>query len=149
MKQIYIEIANDFKKIIDIISKDPISINKKSGEDLSNSNLIKNLQIKVKENDNVMFDIIFDYYITYINNGRRKGAKMPPIYPIVKWAKRKGISTDNSTIYLIRRSISENGIKARPIIDMMFDNIERGFDDKYFNVIFNEIIKDLEKYFNQ
>ena len=55
-----------------------------------------------------LITIVVNDYIDYIESGRGSG-KMPPTKPIIDWCRRHGIPSDNSTVYLIRRSIGENG----------------------------------------
>jgi hypothetical protein len=95
-----------------------------------------------------VFDIILNDYITYIESGRRKGAKFPPVAPIVAWARKKGIPTDNSTIFLIRRAISRDGIQPRPIMAYVMEEVDREWDDSLADKLFNQIIEIIDKYFN-
>ena len=66
--------------------------------------------------------IVFNYNETgkYVESGRRRGARFPPINSIKKWITAKGIKgrskdgrfiSNNSLAFLIARGISENGIK--------------------------------------
>lgn len=52
----------------------------------------------------------------FVEDGRRAGARMPPLAPIQRWMKVKGIEGGRGGAYLIARSISRRGIKARPVI---------------------------------
>ena len=64
------------------------------------------------------FFLAEDYYI-HIEEGRRAGAKMPPVQAIQKWMIVKGIKDikDKGKIsYLISRSISRKGIKPSPFL---------------------------------
>lgn len=63
----------------------------------------------------------------WVQQGRRKGAKMPPPGPILRWIKVKGLKgrdkrgrfiTDKALTFLIARSISEKGIKALPFMNI-------------------------------
>jgi hypothetical protein len=57
----------------------------------------------------------------FVESGRRKGAKMPPMSVLEKWAKQKGLEqfrddkgkylSSKTRAYLIGRSISKKGIK--------------------------------------
>ena len=75
-------------------------------------------------------------YWQYIENGRRKGAKMPPIKAIKDWIEVRNIvprpvklssgkteiPTIESLAYIIARSISRKGIKARPYMQESIDS---------------------------
>ena len=96
-----------------------------------------------------------DYYYAfskatnYIRTDRvKKDQKWPPVQVIAEWAARKGLPTNNTTIYLICRSIWEKGIKARPFINASFEEIDREFEvwaDKLFNALCNG----LDAFFNE
>ena len=74
-------------------------------------------------------------YWQYIEYGRRKGAKMPPIKAIKDWIEVRNIvprpmklqggktevPTTESLAYIIARSISRKGIKARPYMQQSID----------------------------
>lgn len=77
-----------------------------------------NYKLVVTDNDIKLFFLAEDYYI-HIEEGRRAGAKMPPVQAIQKWMIVKGIKDikDNGKIsYLISRSISRKGIKPSPFL---------------------------------
>lgn len=74
-------------------------------------------------------------YWQYIEYGRRKGARMPPIKAIKDWIEVRNIvprpvklsngkteiPTTESLAYIIARSISRKGIKARPYMQQSID----------------------------
>ena len=74
-------------------------------------------------------------YWKYIEYGRRKGARMPPIKAIKDWIEVRNIvprpaklpsgktevPTTESLAYIIARSISRKGIKARPYMQQSID----------------------------
>lgn len=62
-------------------------------------------------------------YALPVHNGRRAGAKMPPVDDILDWARRKHIvdatmteSEQRGVAFVIARSISKRGINARPFL---------------------------------
>lgn len=116
---------------------------------LIDSRLDKQTVIKHFDNGgDAIVELMLNDYITYIESGRRKGAKMPPVEPIIQWCRRKGIPTDNSTVFLIRRAISRDGIKPRPFMDSVMDDMNEQMQQIFFDRIFNAIIKDLTIFFN-
>ena len=85
-------------------------------------NLIKTIEAKVVVEGEAMSAVLSveDYY-KYVENGRRKGAKQPPIDAILEWIKVKPVvprensasgrvPTQRQLAYLIARSIKEKGI---------------------------------------
>ena len=146
-------LANEFMEVVRLVMDSEAGINSKVGVNtLSNSNIYRDLlasgQIK---SDGLVATVLLNDYIFYIENGRRKGAKMPPAEPIIRWAKSRGIPTDNSTIFLIRRAISRDGIKGRPIMERVLEIMDAKMiaDGGWLDIIFGEIIKELDDFFNK
>lgn len=62
-------------------------------------------------------------YALPVHNGRRPGAKMPPVDAILDWARHKKMvdasmteSEQRGVAFVIARSIARRGIKARPFL---------------------------------
>ena len=143
------EFGKDIAKIVRMVMDSNIGINKKSGKNtLSDSNIYKQLSVISTNDGDLVFDIMLNDYITFIENGRRQGAKMPPVEPIVRWAREHGIPTDNSTIYLIRRAISRDGIQPRPIMATVFKELDNEWQNSWSDRLFNIIIEQIDKFFN-
>lgn len=143
------EFGKDIAKIVRMVMDSNIGINKKSGKNtLSDSNIYKQLSVISTNDGDLVFDIMLNDYITFIENGRRQGAKMPPVEPIVRWAREHGIPTDNSTIYLIRRAISRDGIQPRPIMATVFKELDNEWQSDWSDRLFNIIIEQIDKFFN-
>lgn len=143
------EFGNDIAKIVRMVMESNIGINSKTGGNtLSQSDIYRQLSVISTSDGDLVFDIMLNDYITYIESGRRKGANMPPVEPIVRWARKHGIPTDNSTIYLIRRAISRDGIKPRPIMAKVFEELDNSWDDGWSDRLFKIIIEQLDKFFN-
>ena len=143
------EFSKDLMTLVRMVMESNVGINSKTGSNtLVNSNIYKTLSVKATNDGDLVFDIILNDYLVYIENGRRKGAKMPPVEPIVDWAKKHGIPTDNSTIYLIRRAISRDGVKPRPFMAHVFDELDREWNDTVADEIFNTIMQEIDKFFN-
>ena len=93
-------------------------------------------------------------YWKYIENGRRAGAKMPPITAIKNWIERKNIQPKpmtlkngktvvpniNSLSFLIARSISKNGIKAKPFFKQSIDETYDLFIEKIKEALIQDLI---------
>lgn len=144
----------DINKIVMEFTKDIIKLvhaamdGKDLGSNKSGSDIYKNLQVKATNDGDLVFDIILNDYLTFIESGRRKGADMPPVEPIIKWAKKHGIPTDNGTIYLIRRAISRDGIAPRPFMDKVFADIDDVWDKNWADELFDEIMRMINDFFN-
>ena len=148
--KIVMEFSKDLMTLVRMVMESNVGINRKTGSNtLVGSDIYKSLSVKATNDGDLVFDIILNDYITYIESGRRKGAKFPPVAPIVAWARKKGIPTDNSTIYLIRRAISRDGIKPRPFMAHVLEEIDREWDDQLADELFNKIISEIDKFFNE
>ena len=147
--KIVMEFSKDFMDLVRMVMESNVGINEKVGRNtLVGSDIYKSLSVAATNDGDLVFDIILNDYLVYIENGRRKGAKMPPVEPIVRWARKHGIPTDNSTIFLIRRAISRDGIKPRPFMVHVLEEIDREWDDSLADELFNKIISEIDKFFN-
>lgn len=144
-------IANDILSIARMILESNNLINEKVGRNTiaPDSELYKTLKVEARNDGDIVFDMMLNDYLVFIESGRRAGAKFPPVEPIVRWARQRGIPTDNSTIYLIRRAISRDGIKPRPFLSYIFDELDKRWDNDWSDEIFNRIIEQLDNFFNQ
>ena len=147
--KIVMEFSKDLMTLVRMVMESNVGINQKVGANtLVGSDIYKTLSVKATNDGDLIFDILLNDYITFIESGRRKGAKFPPVAPIVAWARKKGIPTDNSTIFLIRRAISRDGIAPRPIMAYVMDEVDREWDDQLADKLFNQIIEIIDKFFN-
>lgn len=147
--KIVMEFSKDLMTLVRMVMESNVGINRKTGSNtLVDSNIYKTLSVKATNDGDLIFDIILNDYLTFIESGRRKGAKMPPVEPIVRWARSRGIPTDNSTIYLIRRAISRDGIQPRPVLQYVMDEVDREWDDRLADELFNKITEMIDKFFN-
>lgn len=143
----------DINKIVMEFTKDIMQLVHAvmEGQDLASnkgSDIYKNLQVNATNDGDLVFDIILNDYLKFIESGRRKGADMPPVEAIVEWAKKHDIPTDNGTIYLIRRAISRDGIAPRPFMDKVFADIDDVWDKDWADELFDEIMRMINDFFN-
>lgn len=143
INKIVMEFTKDIMKLVQAVIDGQEFSNDKIGSDI-----YKNLQVNATNDGDLVFDIILNDYLKFIESGRRKGADMPPVEPIVKWAKKHGIPTDNGTIYLIRRAISRDGIAPRPFMDKVFEDIDDVWDKNWADELFDEIMRMINDFFN-
>ena len=83
--------------------------------------------------DTIAVNILSLDYMDVVDGGRRKGAKAPPIGPIIKWMKVKKIKgrdkrgrfiKDKSAAFLITRAIGKNGIKPTFVIKKSINKLK-------------------------
>lgn len=140
--------SKEIMELVRVVMESNLLDNAKVGRNtIIGSDIYRNLQVKAKNDGDLVFDILLNDYLTYIESGRRKGAKMPPVEPIVKWARKNGIPTDNSTIFLIRRAISRDGIKPRPFMSTVMEQIDLNMPN-WYDEIFEEIMRLITEFFN-
>ena len=113
----------DYKKLIEPLSDVCRAILINAG--LKDSNLIKDFKVVVSAGS---VTISFPDYAKFVDSGRRPG-KMPPFGVISRWIRRKGLQipqgySADSFAFVIARSISINGIKPKPFLAQLADNIK-------------------------
>ena len=149
INKLVMEFTKDIMMLVQAVMEGQELVNQKVGRNtIIGSDIYNNLQVKATNDGDLVFDILLNDYLTFIESGRRKGAKMPPVEPIVKWAKKHGIPTDNGTIYLIRRAISRDGIAPRPFMDKVFEDIDYAWDKAWADELFDELTRLITEYFN-
>lgn len=148
LTNIIIAFSKDILAIVRAVMDSPYGINDKvSRNTLNDSDIYNALTVNASNDGDLVFDLMVNDYIQYIESGRRKGAKFPPVEPIVRWCKKKGIPTDNSTIFLIRRAIARDGISPRPIMAVVFKELDKKWDNSWEDELFDAIINDLNNFF--
>ena len=142
-------IANDILEIARMVLESNNLINDKVGKNTiaPDSDLYKQLQVKSRNDGDVVYDLMLNDYLVFIESGRRAGAKFPPVEPIVRWARKRGIPTDNNTIFLIRRAISRDGIKPRPFLSYIFEEMDDRWDSTWADKIFDKIMEQIDNFF--
>lgn len=141
--------AEDVMNITADIMASNIMVNNKVGRNTiaPDSKIFK--EMYAKASGNIVIELLLNDYVQYIESGRKAGSKFPPIQPIVQWAKKRGIKTDNSTIFLIRRAIAEDGIKPRPFMYKVLNTIDKKWDSEWSSELFQELTKIIDEFFNQ
>ena len=141
--------AEDVMNLTADIMASSMLVNDKVGRNTiaPNSDIYK--EMYAKASGNIVIQLLLNDYVQYIESGRKAGSKFPPIQPIVNWAKKRGIPTDNSTIFLIRRAIAEDGIKPRPFMYKVLNTIDKKWDGEWSSELFNELTKIIDEFFNK
>ena len=141
--------AEDIMNITADIMASSMLVNDKVGRNTisHNSDIFK--EMYAKASGNIVIQLLLNDYVQYIESGRKAGSKFPPIQPIVQWAKKRNIPTDNSTIFLIRRAIAEDGIRPRPFMYKVLETIDKKWDGEWSSDLFNELTKIIDEFFNK
>ena len=157
LKIIIRAISKDIVEAARRIMASDIGINEKTDppkNTLVGSNLYKQIKRSWKEDgDNIVIDTFFDDYIGYIEWDRPpKYKRRPPTREIVKWLQRKHIVSSNENInsvaYVISRSIWEKGWKGRKITEALDKYVDNQFDNRYADLIFDALMKEVDDYFS-
>lgn len=151
------EVIKHFREVMD----SDMGINSKTGTNtLHNSNIYKEMEFNT-DPEKGMVNILINSYFEYIDMGRMSHAEVktgnftpmknggfPPLNVLRDWAQRKGIPTDNRTLYLIGRSIAEEGIRPRPVFSYAWRDLEDMLPE-YLDKLFEVIISELTEWFNK
>jgi len=117
---------------------------------LKKSMLRNNIKTEVYRMENPVIGILFNDYIDYIESGRKPcSGKKPPVSELREWASKKGLPTDNATLFAIAESIWRTGYTARPILATLEDEIDKSFENKWADDLFNTISNELESIFQK
>lgn len=139
----FAKLANDIFKLFYEVLESDVGINKKVGiNTLKDSRMAKTATI---ETDIPYFKIIVNEYVDYIEAGRKPKARKVPIDALRDWARRKGIPSDNSTLYAIQQAIYRDGIAPRPVMKIFYDLLEREWQEKMADELFEMITENLTK----
>ena len=131
------EVLQDIKVVfIDILKK----------IDLGASNFVKNTTFELQGDEII---VSMPNYADFIDGGRKKNSKAPPIKAIKKFIRDKNISipngsTEESLAFAIARSIGKKGIKAKPFLNQLQIEVQEIVQ----NYIFAEVNDILIKTFN-
>jgi len=103
----------------------------------ASSDLVRSIKYKISQNGSVEFE--FNESGLFVDKGRRKGAKMPPIKPIQQWIKKRGLDLN---AYAVSKSIGKKGIKPYKWIYTSFpdSNNPNSKASRELEVLWEEII---------
>ena len=153
--------ASDFKHTMKALNDfgNFIITNYKSqleAEQMNNGELYRTISYSVSTGTGgwVISVSLADYW-KYIENGRRAGAKMPPVSAIENWIKVKQIIPHSMTLksgktviptipqlsFLIARSIGRRGIPPKPLFKKSFEAAKQQF----IQVIKDAILADIKE----
>ena len=140
-------IANDVVAIVRSVMEGEAGVNRKVGRNtLKDSELFKS--VRASASGDVVIDLLLNDYVIYVESGRRAGAKMPPPTAIAAWCRRKGLPSDNSTVFAICRAIARDGIAPRPVMRLAFDMMDgEKWSGRWMDMLFDELCEKLDNYF--
>lgn len=157
------QLAQDIKKeIIDRMRR--YGMNRRAVKNtLIGSDLEKSVEVKVVSDEALVF-YIADYYEYVVRGwsrtGRYPGTMRLFVENITQWVRKKGIrfgnKTENQVVWAIIKSIWMRGIEARPFLH--WDDSEDpaiiipfldDYFDKWSDLVWNQIIEELDKYFTK
>lgn len=139
------------KAIINDLNKSTSIILEKKDVD-KNSDLLKSISW---EFNNGHFVLMTNDYYEYVDQGRRRGSRQPPVEDILQWMKDNSISprggmTTSQLAFVIARSIKINGIKGKnfsnKVVDISTDIIAEELAEELSIIIVNEIVDSIEKF---
>lgn len=112
---------------------------------LASSDLVKQTKFEYKNGDIIvrMFD-----YADYIDSGRKRGAKGVPIKDLIQWIQEKNISSSipvEQLAFAIQRSIQRKGIRPRPFLEKVHEEVHNLTALFVQRELEKEIIKRLNK----
>ena len=132
-------------KILVIKGMEENGVNERVGwNTLVGSDLWESVDSRV--DDLEMLELVINDYYIYVEKGRKPGTWPPPT-AIAAWCQRKGIPSDNSTVFLICRSIYERGIKARPFFENAWDAVD-DYWDTWADEVFEIMTADISEWFS-
>ena len=140
--------AKDVMNITADIMASNLMLNKKGINTIApDSKIFK--EMEAKASGNIVIELLLNNYVQYIESGRKKGSKLPPIEAIRNWAKNKLGKEDNLTIFKIRSAIVRDGIKPRPFMYKVLNTIDKKWDGEWSSELFQELTKIIDEFFNQ
>ena len=139
LEEVLKDISNQVVYIFRQVLASEVGINKKIGKNTLTGDIYSSVRSSL---DFPIIYLICNDYIKYIDSGMKKGVYVP-IRVLIDWAKKRGIKTDNGTIYAIQRGIYNTGIKGRPVVSTFFKEIDKMYYDEWADRIFNSIWEEL------
>ena len=119
---------------------------------IATGNLYESITFDVKPDGTV--DFYYDDAGDFVESGRRKGARFPPMTKIKQWIQVKGLAqwrnkkgrfiSRDSQAFLIARGISKNGIKPFPFFTDPFDEAMKSYEYVLEEAIVQDIENDID-----
>ena len=161
IKEALQELADEMKSILED-RIDEYGMNHRAHENtLKGSEFEKSIDIRVTDNG---VQLSINSYWVFVSRGWERTGNYPGTFAqmvanVGQWVRRKGIRfkglTENQVTWCVVKSIWTRGIMGRPFmvytddgdLTKMIPELE-GYIDKWFDILFEAIITDLNNYFN-
>lgn len=149
--------ANNIGEILSAMAQDILEIMQAVMDDngLNYSNLRNQLTTSVtNDGDKATLNLFANHYIYWVENGRKPTPYPPlsrwadPVGDIKSWCERKGIPSDNHTVYAIIQKIHMYGYEGKFFLEDFWRQAEEKTYDN-LDQLFNYIIKDITDWFNK
>ena len=146
-------LLNSFAQTIVNRYKDKIS-------EYASGKLYKTINYSItSKSDSYLVTINLERYWVFLENGRRAGAKMPPIEAIENWIKvrkiiprplvlksgKQRVPTIPQLAYVIARSISRKGIAPRPFMRESIEDTMKDFQSKLTAAVREDVLENVAK----
>jgi hypothetical protein len=142
------QFGKDYVKILVTLLKNntiPSRPGLRSYPKVATGRLIRSINYKLQPTaQGIQIQLLSEDYLKYVDQGRRAGAKYPPIAPLLKWARVKGLP--EGAAYGAQKNIQRFGIKPTNVIKKTLNIIQtsREANRKYEQSMINNIVKMLE-----
>ena len=128
-------------------------------KEYASGKLYKTIDYTITSNsDSYLVTINLEEYWVFLENGRRPGAKMPPVEAIEKWIKvrkilprpitlksgKQRVPTVQQLAYVIARSISRKGIAPRPFMRESIEDTMKDFQSKLSAAVREDVLDNLD-----
>lgn len=111
---------------------------------LRNSSIREKIEVELLQEPDTIIKILFENYLDFIENGRKADSgEIPPISEIRDWAQRKGLPATNDVLYAIANTLRKDGIEARPILSVIDDRLDKAFDERWADELFDAVTAEL------
>lgn len=115
---------------------------------MGKSSIKEKIEVKLEKEQNPIVKILFKNYVDFIENGYKSDTgKIPSIADLRDWVQSKGLSATNDVLYAIANAIRKDGIDARPILSVIYDRLDKAFDDRWADELFHAIVSELDLLF--
>lgn len=147
---------NSLQKATQIISTELLELVRSimletDGMSKTGSSFADLLRVKSEQtSDSIIVSLYVENYIAYAEQKKSlASADRQSVDSLRDWAINSGIDADNETLYTIAQSIWFDSIALRPILAKIEERIDQAFDSRWADLLFEALIDDLTKYFNQ
>jgi hypothetical protein len=143
------QFGKDYVKILVTLLKNntiPSRPGLRSYPKVATGNLIRSINYRLQPTARgIQVQLLSEDYLKYVDQGRRAGAKYPPIGPLLRWARVKGLP--EGVAYGAQKNIHKFGIKPTNVVKKTINIIQtsKNANRIYEQRMVNNIVKLLER----